>query len=294
MHTLLATGGTPFAGMTLTGNVNLVPTKDNTIYEESPTIRSNGAGTTMIAGNNNAGMAFSNRALVAFDIASTIPAGATITGVTVTLDAFHPQNFPTGNADNGPQVISLHKLLEDWGEGASNAGGVPGAGQGQPAQAPDATWNDAMYPTTPWTTPGGVYNLTASGMQTVNYNGLYSWTSATMVADVQDWLDNPANNAGWILIGNEVGVKTTKHFNTRESAMPPALAVTYTTSGGGTYTYLWSDGQTTAAATGLTAGTHIVTVTDANGCEATAIAIIAPAGTLALSTVETDALCNGR
>ena len=37
---------------------------------------------------------------------------------------------------------------------------------------------------------------------------------------------------------------------------------------GGTpgYTYLWSDGQTTATATGLVAGTYTVTVTDANGC----------------------------
>jgi hypothetical protein len=38
---------------------------------------------------------------------------------------------------------------------------------------------------------------------------------------------------------------------------------------GGTppYSYLWSDGQTTATATGLSAGTYTVTVTDANDCE---------------------------
>ena len=40
---------------------------------------------------------------------------------------------------------------------------------------------------------------------------------------------------------------------------------------GGTlpYTYLWSDGQTTAIATGLAPGFYEVTVTDANGCETT-------------------------
>ena len=36
--------------------------------------------------------------------------------------------------------------------------------------------------------------------------------------------------------------------------------------GWGEYTYLWSDGQTTAVATGLTAGVYTVTVTDAEGC----------------------------
>src|SRR4029450_2478101 len=37
---------------------------------------------------------------------------------------------------------------------------------------------------------------------------------------------------------------------------------------GGTapYSYLWSNGQTTATATGLGAGMYLVTVTDANGC----------------------------
>ncbi|MDB4656168.1 HYR domain-containing protein, partial [Flavobacteriales bacterium] len=43
------------------------------------------------------------------------------------------------------------------------------------------------------------------------------------------------------------------------------------TAGGGTapYSYEWSDGQTTAEATGLCPGTYTVTVTDANGCEET-------------------------
>jgi len=36
--------------------------------------------------------------------------------------------------------------------------------------------------------------------------------------------------------------------------------------GAGPYTYLWSDGQTTANATGLSAGTYTCDITDANGC----------------------------
>lgn len=38
------------------------------------------------------------------------------------------------------------------------------------------------------------------------------------------------------------------------------------TGGNGSYTYLWSDGQSTQTATGLTAGSYAVTVTDSQGC----------------------------
>ncbi|MDC0231622.1 hypothetical protein OAK19_06610, partial [Aureispira] len=47
------------------------------------------------------------------------------------------------------------------------------------------------------------------------------------------------------------------------------------------YTYLWSDGQTTATAVGLAAGTYSVTVTDGNGCTTISSSIVnepAPVG----------------
>ncbi|MEI7896980.1 MAG: hypothetical protein WCJ26_08085, partial [bacterium] len=60
------------------------------------------------------------------------------------------------------------------------------------------------------------------------------------------------------------------------------------TLGWGGYTYLWNNSQTSAIATGLTAGTYAVTVTDAHGCTATATAeISAPAGLLAASASQT-------
>ena len=72
---------------------------------------------------------------------------------------------------------------------------------------------------------------------------------------------------------------------------------TATVTGGTTpYTYSWSTNpaQTTATATNLEAGTHMVTVTDANGCTTTETAVIAePATALAITTSATDALCFG-
>ena len=52
------------------------------------------------------------------------------------------------------------------------------------------------------------------------------------------------------------------------------------TSGTMPYTYLWSDGQTTALAIGLSAGTYTITITDANQCTAIIDAEVAEAATL--------------
>ena len=52
-----------------------------------------------------------------------------------------------------------------------------------------------------------------------------------MVADVQDWLDNPANNFGWIVIGDESSSRTAKRFDSRENPTEgnrPQLTVNYT------------------------------------------------------------------
>lgn len=56
-------------------------------------------------------------------------------------------------------------------------------------------------------------------------------------------------------------------------------SATVTGSGGaGSYTYNWSNGQTGATATGLSAGTYTATVTDANGCQgAVSVTITQPA-----------------
>lgn len=50
---------------------------------------------------------------------------------------------------------------------------------------------------------------------------------------------------------------------------------TANTSGGvAPFTYLWDDGQTGSSATGLSAGSHCATVTDANGCQAVGCEIV--------------------
>lgn len=64
---------------------------------------------------------------------------------------------------------------------------------------------------------------------------------------------------------------------------------------GGTapYTYLWSNGATTALDSNLTAGMFSVTVTDNNGCTASASIVVAEPAPLSITTADAPAFCNG-
>ena len=65
---------------------------------------------------------------------------------------------------------------------------------------------------------------------------------------------------------------------------------------GGTvgYTYHWSNGATTAGLTALAAGTYTLTVTDANGCSATASAVVSPPAGFTVSVSVTNVNCYGQ
>ncbi len=66
-------------------------------------------------------------------------------------------------------------------------------------------------------------------------------------------------------------------------------------SGQAPFSYQWSDAaqQTTPTATGLTSGTYIVTVTDANGCQAVDTAIVGAQVALGIMVLGTDISCFG-
>ena len=199
--------------------ININPSKDNTLYEYVPADgdRSNAVGIYFFAGKT--AIATIRRGVVAFDVAGSIPPGSTITSVSLSMHMSRTL-FETA------QTVELHKLLADWGEGTSDALGQEGTGA--PATTNDATWRHRFYDTIFWTTQGGDFSNTVSGSQSVGVIGNYTWSSAQMVTDVQSWLDNPAGNFGWLVLGNESENTTAKRFDTRESTSPPVLTIGYT------------------------------------------------------------------
>ena len=197
--------------------ISIFPSKDNTLYEYDPAEgdHSNGAGFHFFAGENGEGEV--RRGVLAFDVAGTIPSGSTITAVSLSM------NMSMSPA--GALTVDLHKLLADWGEGTSHA--PMGEGDGAPATPNDATWRHRFFDSVFWTTQGGDFSATVSASQLVGGTGHYTWSSAQMVADVQSWLDNPASNFGWLVLGDETASATSKRFDTRESASPPILTIEF-------------------------------------------------------------------
>ena len=191
---------------------------DNTIYQNFPA-NSNARGENFFSGNNGGNSP--RRALLKFNIAAVVPAGSAITAVTLTLNC----NISRAIADN----VSLYKLITDWGEGTSNAS-ASGDGGGAPATINDATWPNNFFPASNWITPGGDYTATASAGTSISGSGFYTWSTAGMIADVQNWLNNSATNFGWILLCNETTPATARRFASRENATVanrPTLSVTY-------------------------------------------------------------------
>ncbi len=212
-----AGGGSPAEALDL---VSISASKDNTLYESSNGSLSNGAGEHMFAGVTNTGRI--RRGLVAFDVATEIPSGATIVSATLKLYV--------SRTSSGSQPISIHRVAEDWGEGASVAPGNGGAGTA--AEVGDATWLHRTYDNLLWFTEGGSFNAAASATTDVAGEGMYSWgPTPEMTADVQLWLEYPLQSSGWLLLGPEDEDKTSKRFDTKENVAPsqrPALVVEYT------------------------------------------------------------------
>ncbi len=202
--------------------VKLQPSADNTLYEDAAGTLSNGAGQYLFVGNTvHDGL---RRGLIQFDVTGHIPAGAKILTATLTL------NMSKSKADLEP--ITVHAANAAWGEGASIAGGEEGAGA--PAASGDATWVYRKYDTERWSTPGGDFVPQPDAQTNVRGPGVYTWGStAQMATRVQTWLDTPATNFGWLLIGNEATTQTTKRFDSRENQNAdnrPVLTVTYAIS----------------------------------------------------------------
>jgi len=218
--------------------------RDNTIYREAAGSNgaSNGVGDHFVAGTQ-ASTAALRRGLVRFDLTG-LPALIQVDRVALELTFQGATNM-----ESQSRVVSLHRLLADWGEGTSDAGpgGSSGSGNGAAATVNDATWRYRFFNTQTWSSydpavassGGGDFVSLPSAMATVGIvpGALVTWettrggTATGLVADVEQWLTNPGANFGWLLKGDESVSRTARRFFSKDdatAAFHPRLVIDYT------------------------------------------------------------------
>lgn len=216
----LSTGTALAAPVTL----HVPASRDNTLFAEDVDA-SNGAGSHLNAGHVARG--FERRALLAFDLGTAIPKGATLVSASLRL---HVDLLGTP----GDVSFSLHRLTAAWGEGSSDNGGL---GQGAAATPGDATWRTAVLgtPGAEWRTPGGDFISAASASAIVADVGYATWHSgadptAGLLADIDMWRAAPHQNHGWLLKEDSSLRRSVRRFASRSSDNAehvPMLTVTY-------------------------------------------------------------------
>ena len=149
---------------------------------------------TPVGVDNNGGK---RRGLFFFDVAGQVPAGVTITSVTFEFDTTQQGGM---QGQQGADY-SLHRVTTEWDEG-TGTGNI-----GEPT-FDGASWNDAKVGV-PWNTPGGDFDATSLGTVYVDApDGALGFqiSSAELNAVIQDMLDNPAGNYGFIMKNIDEGL----------------------------------------------------------------------------------------
>jgi len=199
----------------------------------------NNAGGNTLLNLGTDGQGGVRRGLLRFDL-SAIPAGATVTSAVLRLTVVR---IPFGGPMNSN--FKLYRLLADW------SGGTQAGNSGAPATEGEVTWNSRQHGTGGWTDPGaaGDAESTASASQFVNsISGVtYEWAGAGVTRDVQDWMNEPGSNFGWLLRSDDEDSRRTARafaalengssFGTLEigytprANRPPTVAITNPTNG---------------------------------------------------------------
>ncbi len=185
--------------------------------------------------------------------------------------SFYPNVFLICPSDKKLYSVGTQNMAGLWNARNNNCGFVP--------QATNTVTNVRCFGTST-----GAIDLSVTG-GTAPYT--YNWSNG---ATTQDLVNIAAGTYTCTVTATNGTTSTTSPIAVTGPSTPLSIvqtgitapfcngilgSVTTTSSGGwGGYTYLWSNGQTTSAASNLSPGTYTVTVTDNNACSSTLTATI--------------------
>ena len=172
-------------------------TDDNLLYSSADGVYNLGANVEISAGADWTG---SRRSLLRFDLSSL--AGKTVTAVSLTL----AKTSDSGNSYSQP--VNLYQIS------SANAGWDEGASAYAAAKSGESCWAAKVYPSTPWAGSAGLGTAGTADTKDTDYiaTPLGSFTVANTdavgtlytvnfasVSFLQDWVNTPASNAGFLL-----------------------------------------------------------------------------------------------
>jgi len=151
----------------------------------------------------------------------------------------------------------------------------------------------------------GIWNTAISAQEVQNLNTNYSWdngvtdgiafvptATTTYTVTGTDANGCIATDAVDVTV-NALPISTISSMNALCNGSSDGSATVSSVGGTAPYSYLWDDGQTTAMAGSLSAGSYTVTVTDANGCTETQSATVTEPTALIVSAGLDDTICAG-
>jgi PKD repeat protein len=145
----------------------------------------------------------------------------------------------------------------------------------------------------------GSASVTATGGNNTAYS--YLWSNSSTASSINNVA--PGSYSVTVTDANSCTGSATANIgssgNFTISAAPTAAtcfgagngSIAATVTGSGPYTYLWSNGQTTASISNVAAGTYTVTATDGSGCSGTQSAVVTEPAQISLTATATDAGC---
>ncbi len=141
-------------------------------------------------------------------------------------------------------------------------------------------------------TSGYAYNWAPSGGTNANATGLGPGNYTVTITDGNGCTATASTN---VALAGGLTASLQSQQNVLCNGGSTGNAAVSASGGTSPYTYSWSpSGGTNASATGLTAGTYTVTVTDQNGCTQTITVTITQPPALTASSTSANITCNGQ
>jgi hypothetical protein len=220
--TLLLLLGLVPSGIALAETATLTAVADTALFSFNPNNNYGKLTTLPLGAISRPGQ--EGRVLLRFDVAAALPSNAVISSVSLRLRV---TKEPGGGA---AETVDLHRMLVPWVEGSKSTDP-----QGATATAGETSWSSRVVGGGNWAAPGGQagtdFATAVSGSVTLDNPATYTATGAGLVADVQAWLQEPANNFGWMIRDRPpLESRTAKRIGSREgsASQAPQLTVEYT------------------------------------------------------------------